>query len=53
MDLQDTTCSRWKNYGIQVKKEGIDYEETFALVTSQVYIEQPLGVETHDKKTHV
>ena len=34
-------------------KEGIDYEETLALVTSQVYIEQPLGVETHDRQTHV
>ena len=35
------------------QKEGIDYKETFALVTSQVYVENPLGVETHDRKTHV
>ena len=34
------------------QKEGIDYEETFALVTSQVYVEQPLGDETHDRQTH-
>ena len=33
------------------QKEGIDYEETFAPMTSQV--EQPLGVETHERKTHV
>ena len=53
MDLQDLACSRWQHRGIQGKKEGIDYKETFALVTSQVYVEQPLGVETHDRKTHV
>ena len=35
------------------QKEGIDYKETFAPVTSQVYIEQPLGVDTHDKWDHV
>ena len=35
------------------QKEGIDYEEKFSLVMSQVYIEHPLGVETHDMKTHV
>ena len=35
------------------QKEGIDHEETFALVTSQVYAEKPLKVETHDRKTHV
>ena len=35
------------------QKEGTDYEETFAPVTSQVYIEQPLGIETHVRKTHV
>ena len=35
------------------RKEGIDYEETPAPVTSQVYVEQPLGDETYDKKTHV
>ena len=35
------------------QKEGIDYEETFAPVTSQVYIVQPLGDETHDRRTHV
>ena len=35
------------------QKEGIDYEETFAPVMSQVYIVQPLGDETHDKKTRV
>ena len=34
-------------------KEGTEYEETFAPVTSQVYVEQPLGDETYDKKTHV
>ena len=53
MDLQDPTCSRWQHRGIQGKKEGIDYEETFAPVTSQVYVEKPLGVETHDRKSHV
>ena len=53
MDLQDLACSRWQHCGIQGKKEGIDYEETFALVMSQVYVEQPLGVETHDMHTHV
>ena len=53
MDLQDPTCSRWKHHGIKGKKEGINYEETFAPVTSQVYVEKPLGDETHDKKTHV
>ena len=53
MDLQYPACSRWQHHGIQGKKEGIDYEETFAPVTSQVYIEQPLGVETHDRQTHV
>ena len=31
------------------QKEGTDYEETFAPLTSQVYVEQPLGVETHDR----
>ena len=35
------------------QKEGIYYEETFALVTSQAYVEKPLGDETHDRKTHV
>ena len=66
------------------KKEGIEYEETFApvarytsirsiragmsweihqldikttflngVVEEEVYIEHPLGVETHDRKTHV
>ena len=35
------------------QKEGIDYEETFAPVTSQVYVEKPLGDETYDRKTHV
>ena len=36
-------------------KEGIDYEETFAPVTIQrgSYVEQPLGVEIFDRKTHV
>ena len=53
MDLQDLACSRWKHRGIQGKKEGIDYEETFAPVTIQVYVEQPLVLETHDRKTHV
>ena len=52
MDLQDPSFSRWKHHGIQGKKEVIDYEETFAPVTSQVYVEQPLGVETHGRKTH-
>ena len=49
MDLQDPACSRWQHRGIQGKKEGIDYEETFAPVTSQVYVEQPQGGETHDR----
>ena len=31
----------------------LDYEETFAPVMSQVYVEQPLGDEKHDRKTHV
>ena len=53
MDLQDPKFRRWKHRGIQGKKEGIDYGETFAPVTSQVYVEKPLGVETHDRKTHV
>ena len=35
------------------QKEGIDYEERFAPVMSRVYIENPLGFETHDMKTHV
>ena len=35
------------------QKEGIDYEETFAPVTSQAYKEQPLGIETHDRQTRV
>ena len=35
------------------QNEGIDYEETFAPVTSQVYVEQPLGDETYDRKAHV
>ena len=35
------------------QKQGIDYEEKFAPVTSQVYVEQPLGVETHDRQNHV
>ena len=35
------------------QKEGIDYEKTFAPVTSQVYVEEPLGVEIHDRQTHV
>ena len=35
------------------RKEGIDYKETFAPETCQVYVEQPLGIETHDQKTHV
>ena len=61
MYLQDLACSRWKHHGIQgnicstrlLTKEGKDYEETFAPVTSQVYIEQPLGDETHDRQTRV
>ena len=53
MDLQDPTCNGWQRRGIQDKKEGIDYEETFAPVTIQVYVEQPLVLETHDRKTHV
>ena len=51
--LQVPSCSIWKNHGIQGKKEGIDYKEIFAPMTSQVYVEQPLGVETHDRKTCV
>ena len=35
------------------QKEGIDYEETFAPVMSQVYIKQPLGFETRDRQAHV
>ena len=35
------------------QKEGIEYEETFAPLMSQVYIEQPQEVEKHDRKTHV
>ena len=35
------------------QKEGIDYKETFSPVMSQVYVEKPLGVETHDRQTHV
>ena len=35
------------------QKEDIHYKETLAPVTSQVYIEQPLGVETHDRQIHV
>ena len=35
------------------QKEGIDYEETFAPVRIQVYVEQPLGDETHDRQSHV
>ena len=31
------------------QKEGTDYEETFAPMTSQVYVERSLGVETHDR----
>ena len=35
------------------QKEGIEYKETFAPVTNQVYVEKSLRVETHDKKNHV
>eukprot|EP00253_Pinus_taeda_P021942 PITA_21942 len=39
------------------QKEGIDYEETFTLVTrvieEEIYIEQPDGFKTHEKKSHV
>ena len=35
------------------QNEGIDFEETFAPVTSQVYVEHPLGVETHNIKMHM
>ena len=35
------------------QKEGTEYKETFAPVTSQVYVEQPLGDETYNRKTHV
>ena len=53
MDVQDPTSNIWKHRGIQGKKEGIEYEETFSPVTNQVYVEKPLGVETHEKQTHV
>eukprot|EP00253_Pinus_taeda_P001841 PITA_01841 len=39
------------------QKEGIDYEKTFAsearVIEEEVYIEQPEGFETHEKKSHV
>ena len=95
MDLQDQACCRWtiEKYKVRFvargfsQKEGIDYEETFALVSrytsirsvlalatvmkwkieqidvktallngvveEEVYVEQPLGFDTHDREYHV